>query len=109
MPLPRRGLDAYRLSPWYFPSAPAYRDKLEQARFTVDQIRIVPRPTPLPGSIEPWLGTFAQLFFLGALPEPDRSLARAEVAELFRPVLVDESGTWITDYVRLRFLARVAI
>ena len=29
--LSRRGLDAHRLSPWYFPSADAYREKLEAA------------------------------------------------------------------------------
>jgi SAM-dependent methyltransferase len=39
------------------------------------------------------------------MPEQDRSIARAEVANLLRPVLVDETGTWIADYVRLRFRA----
>jgi SAM-dependent methyltransferase len=98
----RRGLDAHQLSPWYFPSAAAYRKKLEDAGFSVEEIRIVPRPTALPTSIEPWLDTFAQSF-LGALPELGRSSARAEVADLLRPVLMDETGTWVGDYVRLRF------
>ena len=102
--LGRRGLDAHRLSPWYFPSAAAYRAKLEAAGFAVEDIRIVPRPTTLPTSIEPWLDTFGEAFF-GALSEPDRIPARAEVTELLRPVLVDETGTWIADYVRLRFRA----
>jgi len=103
--LVRHGLDAHRLSPWYFPSADAYREKLEQAGFTVEDIRIIPRPTTLPTSIEPWLDTFAQSFF-DALPEPDRLPARAAVAELLRPVLMDEkTGNWIADYVRLRFRA----
>jgi trans-aconitate methyltransferase len=100
--LGRRGLDAHQLSPWYFPSAAAYQKKLEDAGFSVEEIRIVPRPTALPTSIEPWLDTFAQSF-LGALPELDRSSARAEVADLLRPVLMDETGTWVGDYVRLRF------
>jgi trans-aconitate methyltransferase len=64
--LGRRGLDAHQLSPWYFPSAAAYRKKLEDAGFSVEEIRIVPRSTALPTSIEPWLDTFAQSF-LGAL------------------------------------------
>jgi SAM-dependent methyltransferase len=105
--LARRGLDAYRLSPWYFPSAAAYREKLEAAGFTVEDIRIVPRPTTLPTSIEPWLDTFCEAFF-GALREPDRTLARGEVAALLRPVLVDETDTWIADYVRLRFRATLS-
>jgi SAM-dependent methyltransferase len=105
--LGRRGLDAHRLSPWHFPSGAAYRAKLEATGFRVADIRVIPRPTALPGSIEPWLDTFGEAF-LGALPEPDRSSARAEVAELLAPVLVDETGTWIADYVRLRFRAMLA-
>ena len=105
--LDRRGLDAHRLSPWYFPSAAAYREKLEAAGFSVADLRIIPRPTTLPTSVEPWLDTFGDAFF-GALPEPDRPAARAEVADLLRPVLVDETGTWIADYVRLRFRAMLA-
>jgi SAM-dependent methyltransferase len=46
--LARHGLDAHRLSPWYFPSAAAYRKKLEDAGFAVGEIAIVPRPTVLP-------------------------------------------------------------
>ncbi|MBV9201832.1 MAG: class I SAM-dependent methyltransferase [Alphaproteobacteria bacterium] len=102
--LARRGMDARRLNPWYFPSATAYRGKLEEARFAVEEIAIVPRPTILPTGIEAWLDTFAEDFF-GALPPPERRSARAEVAELLRPILMDETGTWIADYVRLRFHA----
>ncbi len=104
MSLARRGLDANWLSPWYFPSADAYRKKLEEAHFTVDEITIVPRPTTLPTGIEPWLDTFAE-DFLGALAKLDRLSARSEIADLLRPVLMDESGAWIADYVRLRFRA----
>jgi SAM-dependent methyltransferase len=102
--LVQHGVDACRFNPWYFPSAAAYRGKLEAVGFAVEDIRIVPRPTVLPTSIEPWLETFAGSFF-SALPEPDRVRAHAEVANLLRPVLMDEAGTWIADYVRLRFSA----
>jgi trans-aconitate methyltransferase len=102
--LARHGVDSHRINPWYFPSVAAYRSKLEEAGFTVEEVGIVPRPTVLPTSIEPWLETFAGAFF-SALPERDRPSARAEVAELLRPVLMDETGTWIADYVRLRFRA----
>jgi trans-aconitate methyltransferase len=103
--LARRGLDAHRLNPWYFPSAEAYRRKLEQVHFTVEEVAIIPRPTVLPTGIEAWLDTFAE-DFLGAVTEAsDRLRARAEVADLLRPILMDETGTWIADYVRLRFRA----
>jgi trans-aconitate methyltransferase len=100
----RRGLDARRLGPWYFPSAEAYRQKLDAAGFVVDDIRIIPRPTPLPAGLEAWLDAFTEDFF-GALPSPDRMPARSEVVDLLRPILMDEAGTWIADYVRLRFRA----
>ena len=102
--LARRRLDAHRLSPWYFPSAAAYREKLEGAGFEVVEIGIFPRPTVLASGIGAWLDNFAE-DFLGVLLEPDRSAARDEIADLLRPVLVDETGTWIADYVRLRFRA----
>ena len=102
--LARRGLDAHRLYPWYFPSAYAYSNNLEAAGFTIAEIAIIPRPTTLPTGIEAWLDTFAEDFF-HPLPAPDRLNARSEVAELLRPVLMDETGTWIADYVRLRFRA----
>jgi SAM-dependent methyltransferase len=100
--LARRGRDASRLSPWYFPSADAYRKKLEAAGFAVAEIAIIPRPTTLPTGIEAWLDTFADDFLA---PLPDRLQARTEIADLLRPVLMDETGTWIADYVRLRFRA----
>jgi len=106
--LARRGLDAHRLSPWYFPSAAAYREKLEGAGFTVGEIGIFPRPTVLASGIDAWLDNFAE-DFLGALPTPDRGAARGEIADLLRPVLVDETDTWIADYVRLRFRALRAL
>lgn len=103
--LGRRGLDAHRLNPWYFPSAEAYREKLEAAGFEVDEIPIVPRPTAVPAGLETWLDTFAEDFFAPLSPA-DRADTRGEVVALLRPVLMDERGTWIADYVRLRFRAR---
>jgi SAM-dependent methyltransferase len=102
----RRGLDARTLSPWYFPSDAAYRKKLEEAGFAVAEIGIYPRPTVVASGIEPWLENFTDDFF-APLPPADRPAARREVVELLRPVLVDETGTWIADYVRLRFRARL--
>lgn len=102
--LARRGIDAIAASPWYFPSADAYKEKLEAAGFAVEHVELIPRPTVLPTSIEPWLDTFAG-DFLHPLDAAERRRACAEIAELLRPVLMDENGTWIADYVRLRFRA----
>lgn len=102
--LARRGIDAARYNPWYFPSAEAYRKKLEAAGFTVEEIALIPRPTYLTAGIEPWLDAFCEPF-LNAVPAADRLAARTETVELLRPVLVAEDGRWIADYVRLRFRA----
>jgi SAM-dependent methyltransferase len=102
--LARRGIDAQSLNPFDFPTAEAYRAKLEQAGFAVSEIAILPRPTVLTSDIEPWLDAFCEAF-LGAVPKPDRLQARTETVELLRPVLQAEDGRWILDYVRLRFRA----
>ncbi|HTV89150.1 MAG TPA: methyltransferase domain-containing protein [Stellaceae bacterium] len=102
--LGRRGFDAQALSPWYFPSAAAYRAKLERAGFAVLEIGILPRPTVLESGIDAWLDNFADDFF-APLAAADRTAARNEVIGLLRPVLTDETGAWIADYVRLRFRA----
>jgi SAM-dependent methyltransferase len=104
--LGKRGIAAGPLNPFYFPTAEAYRAKLEQAGFAVHEIRILPRPTVLTSDIGPWLDAFCEAF-LGAVPEPDRVAARTETVELLRPILQAEDGRWILDYVRLRFRARL--
>jgi trans-aconitate methyltransferase len=102
--LQQRGLDFRTLSPWYFPSAEEYRGKLEAHGFIVNTIALIPRPTPLPGSLVAWLETFAQSF-VAPLPSAERTVFLTEVAELCRPTLCDAEGKWSVDYVRLRFSA----
>jgi trans-aconitate methyltransferase len=104
--LARRGIAGRPHSPWYFPSAASYRAKLEAAGFRVEQIDLIPRPTVVESGLEAWLDTFCDDFF-APLPAAERSVVRGEVVDLLRPILVDETGTWIADYVRLRFRAIV--
>ena len=92
------------LIPWYFPTAPDYRARLERAGFRVDYIALIPRPTPLPTGMRGWLETFA-IRFTKAVPEGERSHFLDDVTERLRPVLCDPQGNWTADYVRLRFLA----
>ena len=53
--LDRRGIDGAAANPWYFPTAEAYRRRLEAGGFEVGSIAPVPRPTPLPTDMEGWL------------------------------------------------------
>jgi trans-aconitate methyltransferase len=102
--LHQRGLDFYTLSPWYFPSVEEYRSRLEAQGLVVNTIALIPRPTPLPGSLVAWLETFAQSF-VAPLPPAERVIFLGEVEELCRPTLCDAGGKWSVDYVRLRFSA----
>jgi SAM-dependent methyltransferase len=102
--LARRGLEAERLDPWFFPSAERYRALLEAGGFTVGSLALFPRPTALPGDVSGWLETFAEPF-LGALPAAERAGAVTEIRELLRPQLFDSERGWSADYVRLRFAA----
>jgi trans-aconitate methyltransferase len=100
--LARRGL-APEL-PWYFPSAEEYRARLQAGGFTVEEIVLFPRPTPLPGDISGWLQTFAGAS-LARLPEADREPFIAELRAALAPHLQQPDGSWVADYVRLRFAA----
>lgn len=102
--LAKRGIEALSLSPWYFPSAAAYGAKLETAGFRVDDIAIIPRPTPLEAGLDAWLNTFADDFFAPLAPG-DHATAKQEIIDLLQPILRDETGLWVADYVRLRFRA----
>lgn len=105
--LAERDIDGAARWPWRFPTADEWRADLERHGFEVDDCRLVPRPTPLPTGIDGWLVTFADPFLAG-LDDAGREAVRDRVAELLAPSLRDGSGRWTADYVRLRFVARLA-
>jgi trans-aconitate methyltransferase len=105
--LDRRSLYGEARVPWYFPTPGDYATRLERAGFRVDSIALIPRPTPLPGDIIGWLETFALDFFQGFSAEA-RSDYLHEVRTALEPQLRDTDGTWVADYVRLRFAATKA-
>jgi SAM-dependent methyltransferase len=102
--LDRRGIDGESRVPWYFPTPEDYRSRLERAGFRVNSIALIPRPTALPGDISGFLETFAQSFLAG-LSGPARDAYIQEVRAALESQLVNAEGTWIADYVRLRFSA----
>jgi len=102
--LARHGGDAEAASPWYFPEPAEYRTRLERQGFAVASMALIPRPTPLPGTLDDWLDTFAESF-LATVPPQTRSRVKAEVEDMLRGTLLDAAGIWTVDYVRLRFVA----
>ena len=105
--LNRRGIEGEARVPWYFPTPGDYATRLERAGFRVDNIALIPRPTPLPGDIIGWLETFAQSFLEG-FPSAAREEYLQEVRAALEPQLRESNGTWVADYVRLRFAATKA-
>ncbi len=102
--LARRGIDARPRLPWIFPTAAAWRARLERQGFRVESCELIPRPTRLEAGMAAWLELFAA-DLLALAPADQRPVLVAEILELLAPALRAEDGTWYADYVRLRFRA----
>ena len=90
----------------YYPTAEAYRAVLEAQGFEVGACDLIHRPTPLPTGMSAWLQTFRGGFIDSAgVPPGQRGQVIEDTRALLRPVLADDAGNWIADYVRLRFSA----
>jgi trans-aconitate methyltransferase len=88
----------------YYPTPESYSARLMAQGFSVDQIQLIPRPTPLPAGMHAWLTTFRS-GVLEAVPAALRPTIVEETAALLETALRDEQGNWSGDYVRLRFIA----
>jgi trans-aconitate methyltransferase len=103
----RLDLDTDLELPWYFPTPAEQSARLEQAGFTVRLLHFVDRPTPLVDCTDgaaDWWRMFGPSV-LEQVPADRLDELLATVNEVARPHLVDAVGTWVADYVRLRFVA----
>ncbi len=102
----------YRTDPQetsYYPTAEGFRAVLEAGGFQIESCAIIPRPTPIPSGMTAWLNTFRGGFIDSAgVPPAKRAQVIEDVRALLRPVLADEGGNWIADYVRIRFAATLS-
>ncbi|KAI4519725.1 S-adenosyl-L-methionine-dependent methyltransferase [Schizophyllum commune] len=103
--LRRRGRDPAAVDPWFFPSVEEYSTLLIRAGFTIREISLVPRVTPLPEGLAGWLRMFAKHSFMGDLDDAEAEEIITEVAEAMSVDCRDREGRWSMMYVRLRFLA----
>jgi SAM-dependent methyltransferase len=92
---------------WTFPTPAEQQARLEAAGFTVEEIALIPRPTPVASGAEAWFDTLAAPALALAPPE-SRAAVRARAATLAAAALRDGAGAWTADYMRLRFRARTA-
>ncbi|WP_164155377.1 class I SAM-dependent methyltransferase [Sandarakinorhabdus rubra] len=92
----------------YYPTAEAFRSVLEGGGFVVESCDIIPRPTPLASGMAAWLETFRAGFIDAAgVPATLKDQIIAETVALLEPALRAEDGSWIADYVRIRFSAHL--
>jgi trans-aconitate methyltransferase len=88
----------------YYATPAEYSVRLQEHGFTVQQIDLIPRPTPLPTGMRGWLETFERAT-IDRIPHDQRESFITEVEELLREEICDSYGNWTAHYVRLRFLA----
>lgn len=101
------GIEADLRDIWYFPTVAEHSARLARSGFTVEEIALIPRPTPIKAGIKAWLTTLAAPA-MAKVPESERPASVERIAGLLAPALTDESGAWRADYVRLRFRARLS-
>jgi SAM-dependent methyltransferase len=102
--LARRGIDPEPLNPWYFPNELEYREDLEACGFEVVSTELFERPTQLLTEPTGWYETFGESYIM-AVPEMERAELLDEATQTLRPHFQQSDGSWIADYVRLRFKA----
>ena len=101
------GIDGSKLEFRYYPTIAEYSGKLERHGFAVDYIELFPRPTPMPTGLAGWLDNFGDVF-LNAVPPTERESLKRDIESEAATDLRQPDGSWIVDYVRLRFKAHLA-
>jgi len=93
--------------PAWYPSVEEFVRLYGCAGFIEIQAQLIPRPTPLPGGVAPWVRTFrAGLNDMAGVPEEEWADVAASVERRLEPKLRQPDGGWLADYVRLRFTMR---
>ena len=89
-----------------YQTAEEYQAVLAAAGFVRIETQIIPRPTTLPTGITGWLKTFRSGFLdtIGVAHADQPEFAQ-DVEDFLAPLLRDDAGNWVADYVRLRFSA----
>jgi trans-aconitate methyltransferase len=92
--------------PWYFPTPAEHAARLEAGGFKVRRLEYFERPTPMAEgeTAANWWRMFGPSV-LAQLPAERIDEILRMTDERLAPALRGNDGTWIADYVRLRFLA----
>ena len=102
--LASKGIEWAARNPWNFPSPELWTTDLEATGFQVLSVERFERPTALPCSFGDWIDTFGNVLLAG-LDAAARTEIKAAAEAAAGPTLRQPDGTWVLDYVRLRFVA----
>jgi SAM-dependent methyltransferase len=106
--LGERGYALPAEDPQWYPTCEEFVRLYACAGFTGIQAQLIPRPTPLPaGGVAAWVKTFrAGMLDMAGVAAADREAVAAAVEARVQPKLQQPDGSWVADYVRLRFTMR---
>ena len=91
---------------WY-PTIEDFAATYGTAGFVDIDAQLIPRPTPLPAGVAGWLRTFrAGLMDHAGIGDAEQAEIATAVEARLAPELRQPDGTWLADYVRLRFTMR---
>jgi SAM-dependent methyltransferase len=94
---------------WY-PSVGDFTAVYEAAGFTRIEAHLIPRPTPLPTGVAGWVRTFRSgLMEADAISAEEQADIGLAVERRVEHALRQPDGTWLADYIRLRFSMRKPI
>lgn len=102
-----RGYHLPEQDPQWYPSCEEFVRLYGCAGFTQIHAQLIPRPTLLPTGVAAWVKTFRAGWLDQAMvPEWERDDIAAAVERRLQPRLQQPDGSWVADYVRLRFTMR---
>jgi len=93
--------------PQWYASAEEFTAVYQAAGFVDVNAHLIPRPTPLPAGVAGWLKTFRTGFLDAAgVPDEEQPAVAEAVERRLEPLFRQPDGSWLADYVRLRFSMR---
>ncbi len=105
--LTERGYPLPAEDPQWYAGVEEFTALYASAGFTDIEARLIPRVTPLPAGIAPWVKTFRSGWMdVAGVPASERDSIAAAVEARLADRLRLPDGTFFADYVRLRFTMR---
>jgi len=105
--LTERGYPVPAEDPQWYPGVEEFVRIYGRAGFADIEARLIPRPTPLPTGVAGWVKTFrAGWLDVASVPEAERDEVAEAIERRLAPALRQADGSWVADYVRLRFTMR---